>query len=360
MTCIDNFSATYGEARDKFLAACRHAGARPVSYDHPEHGPGGEALATDVAWLGPAEAERALVVISATHGVEGFCGSGVQCSLLLEDDAPKPPAGTALLLIHAINPHGFAWLSRVTEDNVDLNRNFVDFDRELPDNAGYRQLADALVPRQWNEQSLAAAQVTLDAYADAHGLFGLQAAVSGGQYSHPGGVFYGGSRPTWSRRTVERIVAEHLSPVRRAAAIDLHTGLGPYGYGEPICISDDTAMLARARGCFGPEVTSPAAGDSVSAPLVGHLGLGLIAAAPQAQWTIIGLEFGTLPLDDILLALRADAWLRTHGDLNGEQARTVKQQVRDAFYADEAEWKRKVWARAREMVARAYEGLALT
>ncbi len=358
MTCVDNFSATYGEARGKFLAACTQAGARLASFDHPARGPGGEALATDVGWLGPTDAARVLVVISATHGVEGFCGSGVQCGLLLADDAPKAPAGTAMLLIHAINPHGFAWLSRVTEDNVDLNRNFVDFDGELPDNPGYRELAHALVPKVWDEQSLDAAQVTLDAYADAHGLFGLQAAVSGGQYSHPGGVFYGGSRPTWSRRTVERIVAEHLPHVRRAAVIDLHTGLGPYGYGEPICLHDDGAMLARARAWYGAQVTSPAEGDSVSAPLIGHLGLGLVAAMPRAQWTIIGLEFGTMPLHDILLALRADAWLGAHGEADGEQARTIKQQMRDAFYADEAEWKHKVWARARDMVAKAYAGLA--
>ena len=359
MTCIHNFSTTYREARDKFLTACGHTGARLTSYGHPQQGPGGEALATDVAWLGPAKAERALVVISATHGVEGFCGSGVQCGLLLESDAPEQPADTALLLIHAINPHGFAWLSRVTEDNVDLNRNFVDFDRELPENTGYRALADALVPRHWEERSLTTAQATLDAYADKHGLFGLQTAVSSGQYSHPNGVFYGGNRPTWSRCIVEQIVREHLPIVQHVAVIDLHTGLGPYGYGEPICLNDDAAMLARTRAWFGADVTSPVVNDSVSAPLIGHLGLGLVASAPQKQWTIIGLEFGTLPLEDFLLALRADAWLRAHGDPNDEHTRTVKRQIRNAFYSDEPEWKRKVWERAREMVTRAYKGLAL-
>ena len=358
MACEDNFSATYGEARHRFLDACRRAGARVTSHGHPATGPGGEALATDAAWLGPADAALALVVISGTHGVEGFCGSGVQCGLLLNGDAPELPPATGLLLVHAINPHGFAWLSRVTEDNVDLNRNFVAHGGDYPDNPGYRTLADALVPAHWDAHSLAAAQAELDAYGSAHGLFGLQAATSGGQYSHPDGVFFGGHAPTWSRRTLERIVAENLPSVRAAAAIDLHTGLGPYGYGEPICPMSDAAALARARAWYGAEVTSPDEGDSASAPVTGHLGLGLIAAAPSAQWTVIALEFGTLALDDVFLALRADAWLRRHGDPESAQGRAIKRQLRDAFYPDEPEWKRKVWARAAEMVAKAYRGLA--
>jgi hypothetical protein len=30
--------------------------------------------------------------------------------------------------------------------------------------------------------------------------------MSGGQYTHPDGVFYGGLSPTWSRRTLEAIL----------------------------------------------------------------------------------------------------------------------------------------------------------
>ena len=45
-----------------------------------------EALSTDVALIGDAKAERLLIMTSATHGAEGFCGSG--CQLALLDDAP--------------------------------------------------------------------------------------------------------------------------------------------------------------------------------------------------------------------------------------------------------------------------------
>jgi hypothetical protein len=67
-----------------------------------------------------------LVTISATHGIEGFCGSGAQTAWYATGAWREIPPDVAQLHLHAVNPHGFAWLRRVNEDNVDLNRNFVD------------------------------------------------------------------------------------------------------------------------------------------------------------------------------------------------------------------------------------------
>ncbi|MDX1423670.1 MAG: DUF2817 domain-containing protein [Kiloniellales bacterium] len=76
MAVASYFSRGYPEARQRFLASAGAAGAELETRAHPAAGPEGEALATDLAWLGPKDAERVLVTISATHGVEGFCGSG--------------------------------------------------------------------------------------------------------------------------------------------------------------------------------------------------------------------------------------------------------------------------------------------
>src|SRR4051794_32222167 len=75
LTC---FAPDYAAARTKFIAAAAAAGATLRSYRNPHSGPAGEELWTDAAWLGPAPARKVLVTISATHGVEGFCGSGAQ------------------------------------------------------------------------------------------------------------------------------------------------------------------------------------------------------------------------------------------------------------------------------------------
>lgn len=122
------FSDDYAAARSAFLSAATAADAELTSHVLPVIGrpgrePRGESLVTDVAWLGPRSAESVLMLVSGTHGIEGYAGSACQVSLLATG-LPRD-AKTATLLVHALNPYGFARGRRVNEDNVDLNRNFV-------------------------------------------------------------------------------------------------------------------------------------------------------------------------------------------------------------------------------------------
>jgi hypothetical protein len=359
MSASRHFSSDYAAARRQFLAAAAEAGARLVSYRNPGQGPAGEALATDTAWLGPAAAERVLMTISATHGVEGFCGSGIQVGSFAAGLAAELPPGTAFLAVHAINPSGFAWLRRVTEENVDLNRNFVDFARPLPENPEYDLLADAICPPSWDEGACAAARARLEAFGRERGAHALQRAISGGQYTHADGVFYGGKAPTWARGTLERILAEQLGAARHLAVIDFHTGLGPFGYGEPILLDPPgSAAFERARAWWGDEVTSPANGSSTSATLHGVNIEGIARTLPRASVTAIGLEFGTVALRDVLDAVRADNWLHLHGRLDSEKGRALKRQMRDVFYCDKDEWKAMLFEQGIARQRQALRGLA--
>ena len=78
MTSTIPLAATYEQARDRFLAEARECGATVDSYLHPRAGLDGEELAIDVARLGPDDATDVVLVVSGTHGVEGFCGSALQ------------------------------------------------------------------------------------------------------------------------------------------------------------------------------------------------------------------------------------------------------------------------------------------
>src|SRR5262249_44942823 len=144
---------------------------------HPERGPDGGELFTDIARIGAADVEAMLVMISATHGVEGFCGSAAQIDWMRRGGASRLPKGVGVLLIHAINPYGFAWLRRTTHENVDLNRNWIDFAAPLPTNREYEILRDAIVPESWTNESQAAAGAMLVAYAQKNGMAALQQAV---------------------------------------------------------------------------------------------------------------------------------------------------------------------------------------
>lgn len=340
MNAADSFAADYAGARDMFLTAAREAGGEIDSMPHPLRGPAGEDLAADVAWFGPADAPRVLATISATHGVEGFCGSGAQVDWLRRGEAARLPPKTAVLLIHAINPHGFAWLRRVTEDNVDLNRNWIAFDQVLPANPAYDELADAICPPRWDEATRTGSAARLGAFAREHGFPALQQALSGGQYTHPDGIFFGGREPAWSRRTQTNILQGRLGRATRVAVIDYHTGLGPWGYGERIVIDPPgSAGFQRARRCWGAGITSPSDGSSASAPIIGDGLAALPGLLPHAEVTAMALEIGTVPVTEVIEALRADAWVHAHDDPIGSAAQPINAAVRAAFYGDADDWK---------------------
>jgi hypothetical protein len=353
------FAQSYAEARGKFLAAVEAAGLDVHSHPHPMLGRDGEPLAMDVVRDGPADAEALLILTSACHGVEGYCGSGAQIALLGDAELRRRAhdGGIALLYIHGLNPYGFSWWRRTTHENVDLNRNFHDFHQPLPHNAAYDEIAHLLVPPQW--PPTAQVQADVQRYIAQRGLKAWQAAISGGQYAHPQGLFYGGINPTWSQQTLRHVLRDHGRRCARLGWIDFHTGLGPSGHGERIfACRDDAAALARARAWWGPEVTSIYDGSSSSAVLEGLMWLAAYEECPQAEYTGIAMEYGTVPIEDVLDALRGDQWLENHPEIGAPQKDAIKRRLRDAFYTDTPEWKRRIVEQAVEAAHQAVNGLA--
>lgn len=356
-----NFAQTYAQAREKFLAAAEAAGVPVQSHIHPLLGRDGEQLALDVARDGPADAAAVLVVSSACHGVEGFCGSGVQVTLLRDAGfrAAARAAGVAVLHLHALNPYGFSFWRRTTQENVDLNRNFLDFRGPLPANEDYALLAAAIVPPTWPPAPEVEAR--LHAFAAEHGIARLQKAISGGQYTHPEGVFYGGHDPTWSHTALRHVLRDHATRCARLGWIDVHTGLGPPGVGERILAGrDDAAALARARRWWGDRITSIYDGSSTSAPLQGLMWNVAYEECPQAEYTGIALEYGTVPLLDTLAAVRGDQWAENHPEAPADLLARIKQQTRDAFYFDDDTWKGQVLAQALDAAHGGVAGLGGT
>jgi hypothetical protein len=341
MTAIEPLARNYRQARADFLAATGLADARVSSYPHPLTGPDGEQLAIDVAELGDLLATTTVLVVSATHGVEGLCGSALQSQWLRA--TPEVPPGVRVVMVHALNPHGFAWVRRVNEDNVDLNRNFIDWDQPLPHNDDYDAMADALVPARWDDDARAEALTVLMGHLERLGPAGMQSAVSRGQYRHPTGVFYGGQGPAWSNSWLRSWVAANLLGSDKVIVIDVHSGLGPWGHGEHIVHHPSgTEGYQRAEALFGG-VRSTVDGESVSALLSGDWLDAFDDMVPDAEVTSVCLEFGTVDTLTVLEALRADAWLHAFGDPTGPQAPAVRAQVRAAFADDDPAWIARLW-----------------
>jgi Protein of unknown function (DUF2817) len=353
------FSQTYAQARAKFLASTEAAGLDVQSHPHPLLGFDGETLAMDVARLGAKDAKALLLITSACHGVEGFCGSGVQNALLNDAAflAQANASGVAVLFIHALNPHGFSWWRRTTHENVDLNRNWQDFSQPLPHNKAYDDIAHLILPSAWPPS--AQVQADMAAYATQHGAMALQTAISGGQYAHPQGLFFGGHGPTWSQQTLRHVLQEHGRQCQQLAWIDLHTGLGPNGHCERIfACRDDAAALKRARAWWGADITSTYDGTSSSAPLTGLMWMAAYQECPQAAYTGVALEYGTLPLPDMIDALREDQWFENHPDAPAAPRSAARWRMREAFYTDTDAWKQKIVDQGLPAAREAVIGLA--
>lgn len=352
MNASQYFRPTYAAARDAFRAAAAARGLKIQIHRNPATGAEGEDLTTDVALAGPEDARRLLIVLSGTHGAEGFCGSGIQVGWL---SAGEPlPADTAILMIHAINPYGFSHVRRVTEDNVDLNRNFIDHGNAKPENPGYDALRAFICPNDWTEESEQRNLAALRAYAARHGMDALETAIASGQYVDPQGVFYGGTQPTWSNRMLRAILAPFAATAKQVAFIDLHTGIGPYGFGEIM-----SNHPARDPGhqimqqWWGGEATYFDDGTSSSYYVVGDTQLAVNQTLPDAQIAGITLEYGTIPEKaDMMNAVRADNWLYVHGDVNSQKGRAIKAQIRAAFYQEKDNWKDMVVERGHYVMRR--------
>jgi hypothetical protein len=244
---------------------------------------------------------------------------------------------------------------------VDLNRNFCDFDQPLPDNAEYRELHPLLIPDVWPPTPQN--QMALGQCLAARGETALQAAVSRGQYEFPDGLFFGGTAPTWSNLALRDVLRTHGRRAARFAWIDFHTGLGPAGVGERIYAGrDDAVSIARAKAWWdsggSTPVTSIYDGSSSSAFLTGLMWNAVYEECPQAEFTNIAQEYGTVPMMETIQALRGDQWLELHPGADAQLASAIKRKMRDAFYTDTPEWKQKVLAQARQAMRQAVDGLA--
>jgi hypothetical protein len=361
MNPVPHFGATYVDARDRFFAAAKSQGMTLQRHVNPVvRGAAGEELSIDIGGLGDASARAMLLLISATHGVEGFCGSGCQVALLHDADflAAVRATGVHVVFLHALNPYGFSHLRRTNEDNVDLNRNFRDFSVAPAANAAYADVHGFIVPGTWPPSTDNEARIA--AFVGRHGERALQQAITGGQCEFPDGLFYGGARPAWSNTVLRSVMREFGAGLERVGWIDFHTGLGPRGHGEKIFSGRDIpADLARTRAWWGDEVTSFHDGSSASAALTGVNYNAVYEECPGATYAGMALEYGTLPLVEMIQALRADQCLTNQPEATARMRGAIKKQVRDAFYCDEDDWKVTVYAQARDAVIKGLSHLAM-
>ncbi|MES2526564.1 MAG: M14 family metallopeptidase [Bdellovibrionota bacterium] len=212
---LDHFKNTFEECREAFLELARKSG--------------GELRSDlfDSLYLPPksGEKKKLLILTSGIHGIEGFTGSALQRHFL---SSVKIPDDLGVLIIHGINPYGFKNFRRVTENNVDLNRNF-DLSPELfkNTNPGYDKVNSFLNPGfRYSRLAFypkAIAQIFM------HGMDNLRKAILRGHYQYPKGIFFGGKDFEPQVGLIRDELTRVSSGYEKVLLVDLHTGYGQRG-----------------------------------------------------------------------------------------------------------------------------------
>jgi hypothetical protein len=369
------FSDTYQEARALFRQAAVDAGCELHTLTVHEN------YTIDIAVL-PGTLPGLTVHTSGVHGVEGYAGSAVQIAFLegvlasstTTTTNKKPVAKLelpTLILVHAFNPVGMSQYRRTNEHNVDLNRNALtksewqSYAADHYNRADYERF-DSYLFNPARAPTLMSAAVEFWVRAllamKEHGLQTLKAAMVGGQYHQPTGIFYGGTELEPSTRLVEDFMKDFLSKHEELSTqtvtwIDVHTGIGPLGEDTMMTRPDSSIWPdkdpAKEFSEWFPDSHSPYDATSATAANVvqGYEQVkgitadyfeGLFTADQKPLLAI--QEFGTKPNVLVGHALVIEN-MAHHYSSPDEAIQWAQRTTRRAFYPANAFWRRRVLGR---------------
>ena len=354
------FRDDYFAARELFRETSARAGLALESHENPAPGPRGEPLTTDTVLVGRADAPQLAVFISGTHGVETLCGSACQSGFLAEGRWRELGDDVAVLLIHALNCWGAAHLRRNNEDNVDLARNFLDFNKPLPRNDAYEALHKALCCPELEGPNRDRANAILGGHLRDQGVYHHVSAVMGGQYRHAEGFCFGGHGAAWSHHLLTSLLRPFRATAETVCVVDYHSGLGPYGYGTAVALQTG-AELAHVRSIYGrwtdaPNEQAPAE-DGEFFRAHGHPTDGLRTLFAGTRLASIVLEFGTYPPTESLPVLFDDHWLAHHGTADSDAGRRIKRRLLEIHHPPDPDWRQAVWDRSTQVIEQTLRAL---
>lgn len=336
------FSPDYLASRARFRGAALALGWRTDAWALHAEGPDGDPLTIDVAMIGDERPKRAVVVSSGLHGVEGFLGGAIQAALL-EDvfGGFVPPAGTALVMLHALNPYGMAYLRRVNEDNVDLNRNFLVQGESFGGSPGAYAALDGLLNPPRAPRPLSLFKVKAAAQIARYGLTSLKQAVAGGQYDYPLGLFYGGSGPTMTQRILRVQIPALFRDAERVVHVDFHSGLGkPASYKLLVDHARGTPGADALAAAFGADVVEPWEPEQgVSYAIRGGMGAWCKSIVPQCNYDVLAAEFGTVGILDVIEALHRENRAHHWAPSDAAVTRLAKSRLKDVFAPPDRAWR---------------------
>jgi len=362
---LDYFQETYDESRHAFLTGVSDIKNRFDSVQTSEFQVPSDidtTLIMDICYIPPQQdTNRLFVLISGTHGLEGYTGSAIQQMFLKEFLDTTIVEEMGVLLIHSFNPFGQKYSRKATEFNVDLNRN-CGIDKSLFENKnpGYGDLYDLLCPSdEVNKNSLrnqffyfvAIWNILKESMAT------LRQAALLGQYEYPEGFYFGGNDFTPQTNALQSLFPEIFEPYDLIFAIDLHTGYGEWSklHLFPNPEKNDEIKSLTESLFEDHHIDWGDSGDFYT--IVGDLSGFIKQAKPEAVTLCMPFEFGTLNSQETIGSLVSvqRMILENQGYNNGyrnqKSERVVLEDFREMYYPSSKAWRSEVIRQSRDMLA---------
>lgn len=337
------FSKDYTEARERWVKAVGDAGGAIESVPLPASSK--TQIGLDFAWFGDRDATKVLLHIAGTHGIEGFLGSAIQLAAI--SNLGEIPSNTALVFLHCLNPWGMMNLRRVNEDNVDLNRNFC------PDNfswsgspEAYGALDSFLNPHRKPcriDGFLIGAVSSIARF----GYNSVKQAIAGGQYDYPKGIYFGGKKETVNISAFKSWVKKNLSSRERVFTIEVHSGLGPFGFDTLFAYIQNSEIQSIESAIKHPLSTDDPE-KSVGFRTAGDIAHGAQSILGEDKCPWILQEFGTYNVIRGLKVLRNENMHHQHG--SGDIDHWSKRALMEFFNPASSRWRRYVIGRGLQLM----------
>lgn len=353
------FPSSYREARERFQASADAAGCQLTSWEIAARGPQGETLAIDAARWGNAHARRWLLVTTGLHGSEAPFGSAVALRLLDQLTQQEPADDVGIILLHALNPYGYAWVRRTNEDNIDLNRNGLLPNEEYSGaHPLYHHVYNAFDPHRRRRVE----SFYLQAWwlIMRHTKAALQCSLPVGQYEYPKGLFYGGKGPAESLKLLQHHLPQWMPEAQEVMHFDYHTGLGRWADCRLLIDVPDEHEDAQWLSRWAPPgVVESAANNRTAYHARGSLGPWMKHYVfPNAHYHYAAAEFGTFGNVAVLRSLVKELQAHYSCQPGDRYYLQTKRLLSETFVPRSPHWRRRTLEQGVGLCRKAYEQLA--
>lgn len=363
------YPKTYEASRERFrrwISDQKASNPKATEYVFKVPSQADKDLTVDVFYV-PAEREtkNLILFVIGVHGGESYTASAQVNTFLSGKWRDLEKAGTGLLIVHAMNPYGFKYFRRTTEDNIDLNRNFVVDPKMFQEpNVGYERLQHVLVQNEpvsvysWKNMMLLP-RLTFEMVLTSKMM--LRDALVSGQRKAPQGVFFGGTTVAPQVGFVKDLMLEKGKEYKKIFFVDFHTGFGQRGV---LHLLGADGLLPKHRD-FTKHVYEnlklevpvqhdvyTTRGDSVS---------WFSALFPEKEVAALCFEMGTVDNQGVLAsfislqALRFESQGSVYGYDTRDDYETARRMSIENFLPEDRQWRSESIKRSSEVLEQALE-----